>query len=63
MKFKKLYTSYYAKMRHIPPSIWQIRISLGQPNWWNPKRKMECVDLAPAPNMFRLKMPNAEKEG
>ena len=44
---KRLWTSYYARARDLPPDLVQVRISRSAPGWWKPARKDHVPDLAP----------------
>ncbi len=44
---KKLYTTYYAKLKKIPMEHRRVQISWGTPDWWGPKGCQRKVKLMP----------------
>ena len=50
---KKIYTSYFANAKHIPPEIPQIAVARSQPGWWKPKVKQIESRLMPSAELLR----------
>ena len=50
---KKIYSSYYAVAKYLPPEIVQIGISIVLPFWWQPPDRRVESRLAPDKSAFR----------
>lgn len=56
---KRIYTSYYANLKNLPPSMARVRISIGSPRWM-PAGTITHTELRLAPTRDMLKLTAAE---